>query len=336
MVNVTVYFKENDSACNDVLNLLDELSHEINFGLVKVDINSDFSIKEKYQNDIPLVVVGPYQLKYPTTKQDLWIAIKAAEDRQGKLEMDKNYQKRLKQGSEITKTDNFSLWLSKYYMLLVNIIIFIYIGLPFLAPVLMKNNMEAPAKVIYTVYSSVCHQLAYRSWFLFGEQVFYPKELAHVDNMKPYENYFGADSSDLSESRQFLGNAVMGYKVAICERDVAIYGSMLLFGLIFMLSGRKIKSIPWYIWILVGMVPMGFDGGSQLLSVVQTFFPKWALARESTPFLRSITGLLFGTMTAWYVFPIIEESMIESRSFVLRKIAVINSYKTNILAEKQA
>jgi uncharacterized membrane protein len=238
---------------------------------------------------------------------------------------DKDFQRKVKRGSEITKTDSFTLWLSQKYMFILSLLLFVYVGLPFLAPVLMKNNLNGPASLIYTIYSPVCHQLAYRSWFLFGEQPFYPRALAQVAGVKTYEEVSGTDPANLLAGRQFLGNQDLGFKVAICERDVAIYGSMLLFGILFMLTGRKIKAIPWYVWVGIGMIPMGIDGGSQLFSFAPGFFPSWFPIRESTPFLRTLTGALFGITTTWYVFPIIEESMVESRSFILRKIAVINS-----------
>jgi hypothetical protein len=45
--------------------------------------------------------------------------------------------------------------------------------------------------------------------------------------------------------------------------------------------------------------------------------------RESTPLLRTLTGGLFGWMTAWYLFPMLEETAREARLIVQRKIAVI-------------
>ena len=326
MVNVTIYVKENDPLSDETLHLINELNQELPFVTAKIDIASDNSLLEKYQDLVPLVVVGPYQLKSPISRQDLWIAIKAASDRQDMLgSSDKEYQRRVQRGNEITKTDKFTLWLSHNYLILLNLLLFIYIGLPFLAPVLMENKLEGPAKLIYMVYSPVCHQLAFRSWFLFGEQPFYPRALAQIYGVKTYEEVTGADPANLQAGKQFLGNPVLGYKVAICERDVAIYGSMLLFGILFLLTGRKIKAIPWYVWVSLGMIPMGIDGGSQLFSFGQGFFPAWLPVRESTPFLRTLTGALFGITTTWYVFPIIEESMVESRTFILRKIAVIKS-----------
>ena len=47
--------------------------------------------------------------------------------------------------------------------------------------------------------------------------------------------------------------------------------------------------------------------------------------RESTPIIRTITGVLFGFTTAWYIYPLIEETMLETRRMLTRKIAIINN-----------
>ena len=79
------------------------------------------------------------------------------------------------------------------------------------------------------------------------------------------------------------------------------------------------------VWILFGMVPIGLDGGSQLLS---QFFPQINQLipyRESTPFLRSLTGALFGLFTAWFGYPYVEESMSETRKFMQRRLGIDKS-----------
>jgi len=48
-----------------------------------------------------------------------------------------------------------------------------------------------------------------------------------------YENLVGHLTIDVNEARAYIGNSVMGYKVALCERDVAMYGSLFIFGVVF-------------------------------------------------------------------------------------------------------
>jgi hypothetical protein len=52
-------------------------------------------------------------------------------------------------------------------------------------------------------------------------------------------------------SRSIIGNAKLGYKVAILQRDVAIYLSLAIFGIFFQVTGRKIKGQPWYFWLVL-------------------------------------------------------------------------------------
>jgi uncharacterized membrane protein len=218
-------------------------------------------------------------------------------------------------------------------MLMINLFIFLYAGLPFLAPVLMKANIIAPAKVIYAIYSPLCHQLAFRSWFLFGEQPFYPRDLAGVKGVKTFEEVSGIPASDIFGARDFIGNPVIGYKVALCERDTAIYASMFLFGFLFMITGRRLKTIPWYLWVVFGLIPIAIDGFSQLPGLSGGLLPSWVPIRESTPLLRVITGTLFGGTTAWYLFPLIEESMRETRQFLASKKVIVDQIAFN--EEKQ-
>jgi uncharacterized membrane protein len=185
----------------------------------------------------------------------------------------------------------------------------------------MKENHKTPAQVIYSVYSVFCHQLAFRSYFLFGEQAVYPRELANVPNLLTYEAVTGNSALDTAVARAFQGNEQLGYKLAICERDIAIYGSLLLAGILFQLTGRKLKAIPWYVWVIFAIIPMGLDGGSQLFSLGGTW-PAWFPIRESTPLLRTITGALFGFFTAWYIYPMMEENMKDIRTNLARKLTI--------------
>jgi uncharacterized membrane protein len=189
-------------------------------------------------------------------------------------------------------------------------LLFLFLFVAFLAPVLMKLGFEQPARFIYWIYDAFCHQLTFRSWFLFGPQTFYPRELAGIQNVITYEKATGDFQLDLMFAREFFGNDFMGYKVALCQRDVAIYGSLLLCGLFFQLSGKKIKPLPWYLWVIFGLLPIGFDGITQFGGLGISFL-SWLPIRESTPLLRSVTGLLFGITTSLFMFPMIEENMIQ-------------------------
>lgn len=324
MINVTLYIRDNCPNCEqaiaDLKSLEDSIAHQLNV----VNIENDRGLMEKLGQSLPVVEIGPYHLRAPFTQQDLRIMLSAARDRIEQMERvdQEAYQRRLEKGGRMSATDRVARFLGFHYLALVNLVIFIYVGLPFLAPVLMRADQPLAASLIYRVYSAMCHQLAFRSWFLFGEQAFYPRELAEIHDVMPYEALISSDTVDILEARSFLGNETVGFKVALCQRDIAIYGSMLLFGVVFALTGRKLRSVPWYLWVIVGMGPIALDGFSQLPSLAASL-PDWLPIRESTPLLRSITGGIFGWMTAWYLIPMLEETARDARQLYRRKQGVI-------------
>jgi uncharacterized membrane protein len=324
MITVKIFVNTNDEHIEEIKSQLDALQKPYPHQIVWIKVDQDQVLKEKYGHKTPFLETGPYSLNYPFQEMDLRVTLGAAIDRQRRLEEDgdEGYKTRLARGANISKTDRFSMWLANHYMVIFNLLLAIYVGLPFMAPVLEKNGPAGAANVIYKIYSPLCHQLAFRSWFLFGEQPYYPRTLAEIPGLKTFSRATGLDENDVLVARNYIGDPVHGYKVAFCERDVAIYGSLLLFGVVFSLTGKKIRPLPWYIWIFIGILPIGLDGGSQLTSLIPINL-SWLPIRESNPILRSITGILFGLTTAWYGFPMIEESMRETKRILLTKFAVV-------------
>jgi uncharacterized membrane protein len=213
------------------------------------------------------------------------------------------------QRSFVLATQRFIYWLSKHWLALANLFIIVYLAIPFAAPVFMKVGWTGPAQTIYSIYKPLCHQLAFRSWFLFGEETVYPRV--------EYEDQFGFSDAAWPElfahAREYTGDETVGYKVALCERDVAIYAALLLGGITYaFLRRRGVRAMPFWLFILIGVLPMGLDGGSQFVSLVLPWFP----ARESVWQLRVLTGALFGFSIAWLAFPYIQEGMDETREIL--------------------
>jgi uncharacterized membrane protein len=322
MTTITYYYRKMDDPTGEIKAHLTELGNKLDFSLLDICLDDNPDLTDRFQEEVSSLQIGPYRLRFPFDDIDIQIAVRAYQDRKKLHQNDSEKAAEIKpQPIEISSAERFSYWLSNNYVWFLNIILFLFVGLPFLAPVLMKENHKAPAQVIYSVYSVFCHQLAFRSFFLFGEQAVYPRELANVPNLLTYEAVTGNSALDTATARAFEGNDQLGYKVAICERDIAIYGALLLAGILFQLSGRKLKAIPWYIWVIFAVIPMGIDGGTQLFSLGGTW-PVWFPIRESTPFLRVITGVLFGFFTAWYIYPMMEENMKDIRVNLARKLTI--------------
>lgn len=238
-----------------------------------------------------------------------------------------------RQRTIVLGVDKAVYWFSRHWLAVFNTLAALYVGLPILAPMLMAAGATRPAQAIYTLYSPMCHQMASRSLFLLGEQYAYPRAIAGSD-LRPIDDYLDGlpEFANVSAenwiaftlaARQFLGNEEMGYKMALCARDIGIYGFVLLGGLLYGLLRRRmnVKALPFIAFVIIGMGPIGLDGFSQLFGywatptdgsapgaigeLILRVFP----LRESTPFLRTFTGAWFGLTLVWLAYPHVEEGM---------------------------
>lgn len=200
-----------------------------------------------------------------------------------------------------TFADALVVGFARHWLAIFNLAWLLYVGIPFLAPVLMHWGWSAPAQVIYTVYSFFCHQLPDHSYFLFGN---------HFAPLKPELVAAGLQTGTLFQERAFIGNPEIGYKVAICERDVAIYGSIALAGLIYALIRKQVApiAIKWY---LLFLIPIAVDGLTQMIGL-----------RESNWWLRSITGVLFGVGSAWLAYPYVQGGMDDVIEHEARRLVI--------------
>ncbi|MGB2894974.1 MAG: DUF2085 domain-containing protein [Anaerolineales bacterium] len=312
MIRVTLFTKEDCSLCDEVKSYLLSLEKEVPHTLREVDIDEDPALRKRYLECVPVVQIGPYTLKAPITEIDLKVALNAAAEGHASEETSTSVSR-----GQAVKMNKALLFFSRHWLAIFNLIVLLYIGLPFTTPYLLKAGMTTPARVIYKIYGPLCHQLPFRSWFLLGEQPVYPLEIAGLE-VTSYEEIAGVSSVDLLRDRAFIGNERVGYKVALCQRDVAIYGSIFLAGVAFTFLRHRLKPLPIWAWFIIGIIPLALDGGSQLLSSLPLVsFP----VRESTPFLRSLTGMLFGVANVWMAYPYIEEIMVETQTLVVVKLA---------------
>jgi uncharacterized membrane protein len=336
-LTITLYTRKDCHLCDQAKADLVSLQEKFPHRLVEVDVDSDPVIQKNYGDNVPSVEVGPYRLNSPFDKQKLMMTIGAATDRRGQLDKlgREDHHDRVHRAQVITGADRVMYWLSRHYLAVLNVMMLLYFGLPILAPVLMNAGAKVPASIIYTIYKPLCHQFSFRSFFLFGEQPYYPLKEANVPGVKTLDEVTGFQdlrnptAYSRLQAREFVGNSVVGYKMALCERDMGIYSAIFLFGIIYGLTGRRLKPLHWILWVLIGLGPIGLDGFSQLFSQMEW---SWLVSilpyRESTPFLRVFTGALFGFATAWFSYPYIEESMLETRQFFIKKFASVTQNKT--------
>ena len=138
--------------------------------------------------------------------------------------------------------------------------------------------------MLYRLYAPLCHQLPERSFFLFGSKWTYtlPELIQQVGSEVPL---------------RYVGNPEIGFKLAVCQRDIATYLAMWMAGLVFVLIRHRLRPLSLPLFGLL-CLPIVVDGFGQL-------FALW----DSTPLTRTTSGAAFGLACIWLAYPIIERGM---------------------------
>ena len=216
--------------------------------------------------------------------------------------------------------------LSRNWILILSLVLGLYVGLPFLAPIFMKIGWRGLAGVIYFLYSWLCHQLPQRSYFIFGPKISY--SLAEIQNA--WQN-----TTNPLILRQFIGNSALGWKVAWSDRMVSMFTSIWLFGLLWRPMHQRLKPLPLWVLILF-LLPMAVDGTSHLISdfagIGQGFRDSnaWLATFTNHAFsaifyagdawgsfnslMRLVTGVLFGLGIVWFGYPYLDGILSPMRS----------------------
>jgi len=156
----------------------------------------------------------------------------------------------------------------------------------------MWQRHERPARVIYFFYSFACHQLPERSFFIGPKLTYSLQEIREI---------MGEGADSLLRRRRFIGNEEVGYKMAMCQRDIAIYLTILFAGIAFAFVRDRLEPLSFQAF-LVFCIPIAVDGITQLLGL-----------RESTPPGRVFSGSLFGMALVWLIYPRLEGAFREIR-----------------------
>jgi uncharacterized membrane protein len=213
--------------------------------------------------------------------------------------------------------------MTQHWLLLFLFLYGIFNLLPFAAPVLMKLGWTAAGNLIYDGYSFLCHQMAQRSFFLFGDKLMYNA------NQLPLA-LTGRAGSDTALLRHLRGNEAFGWKVAWSDRMVSLYAGVWFAALVYWIFSRRREIRPASPWLaLVLALPMVLDGGTHMISD-QTggltggfrYTNDWlaALSGHTLPasfymgdslgsfnsWMRLLSGALFATGVVWFCFPYLD------------------------------
>lgn len=224
----------------------------------------------------------------------------------------------------------------RHWLILFFALFGIYNLLPFAAPVAMRLGWTPIGSAIYDLYATQCHQMAQRSFFLFGAQSMY-----NLDELP-----LGLTDKSLSDMlilRGFRGDDVFGWKVAWSDRMVYMYGSLWIVSAVYWVLSRRHTWKPLRIWIAaLLLVPMAVDGITHLLSDGNglsagfRYDNAWLAALTNNVFadsfyrgdtlgsfnslMRFITGVLFAVATGGLVLPLLDREMRRSESALTAKL----------------
>src|SRR3990172_5237364 len=220
--------------------------------------------------------------------------------------------------------NRWAYWLCRHWLLVVSLLLGLYAGLPWLAPLFMKLGWTGAGNAIYLIYTTQCRQLPQRSFFLFLLKPMYSR--AEIQAV------WEATDNPLI-LRQFVGNPEMGWKVAWSDRMVSRYTGLFVFGLLYGLLRKRLKPLSLWGFALL-ILPMVVDGGTHMISdlagIGQGFRDSnaWLAALTNRAFpvnfyagdalgsfnsqMRLMTGVLFGLGAVWLAYPYVESAFADT------------------------
>ncbi|MFH1394486.1 MAG: DUF2085 domain-containing protein [Candidatus Micrarchaeota archaeon] len=158
----------------------------------------------------------------------------------------------------------------------------------------IAHSSEEDSQWLYDAFSMTCHQKLSRSLCLFSGDGYFIADCTEQAGEK-----VGQDN-DIIRAEV---NGKVGYKLAVCARDVGLY-LFLLIGALAYPFFRKLNSdeVPAPIWLVLAIVPFALDGTIQLFSSIA---PGLVGFYESSNMIRLSTGALAGFVASFYVLPVL-------------------------------
>ena len=230
-----------------------------------------------------------------------------------------------------------TLWILQNWVIIFLISFGVFNLLPFIAPIMAKLGVQLFADLIYTLYVPLCHQMAQRSFFLFGSQMMYSPEqlpITLTDNL----------TTTMLALKLFQGNDVIGWKVAWSDRMVYMYGATWLFALLYAGTTRQFKWKRLSVWaFILLMLPMALDGTTHMLSdfngglfagfrytnnwlaeLTSNALPDWFYVGDQlgsfNSLMRLVSGIGFGAAVIGLAFPLIANDVSRNGRLLAQKL----------------
>jgi uncharacterized membrane protein len=144
----------------------------------------------------------------------------------------------------------------RHWLAAVNLALAVFVAGALAAPILTVLGWRGAADALYATYHFACHQWAFRSFFLFAP------------GQPPLAVYSQQRLADLgTDPFSFIGSPDLGWKMAFCERDLAIYIALLAAGLYY----ARRRDLRPASFVLYGIL---------ILPMCWTGFAAWSASRS--------------------------------------------------------
>jgi uncharacterized membrane protein/glutaredoxin len=303
-MRVTIYTKPECHLCEDALDILDRLAPQYDLQITEVNILDDMALYEAFHEEIPVLDIEDGRLgrlKAPLDEASLRTAFEVARRAVPSLESRVQSQ-RPERGSRDLGP---STWDSGPQSEGTLDRVARYIGRHWLMLVSIVLGVFVGLAWLVPVFAAL-------GWW---------------DVANPLYTAYALTCHQLPER----AGTVLGYQVAFCFRNTALYGGAFFFGLLYGAAQRGrlpglgwLKTpIPWWGAVLL-VLPMAVDGTTHLLGLREDMMdmsdPTFgAFFIGSQPlslnwWLRIITGLLAALGAVWFAYPRMERAVEESEN----------------------
>ena len=276
-MRVTIYTKPGCHLCDEALHLIDKMTPRFGIELTEVNIIEDMAVYEEYKELIPVVKVTDARvgrLVAPISEAEMYAYFEMA---RGAMQGGSGAGRSVLPVRE-TAFDRMAKWVGKHWLRLICIVMGIFVGIPWLAPVFASFGWWDAANPIYTAYALTCHQLPERAGNVFGYQVaFCYRNTALYGGVVLFGMFYGMARSGGAGPMRFLKRQLPWWGFVLLLVPIAVDGLTHMFGLR--------EALDWTMDASFG----SFYIGSQPLSL------NW--------WLRIATGLLASLGAVWFAFP---------------------------------
>jgi len=118
----------------------------------------------------------------------------------------------------------------------LNALALVFIIGPIVTPLVLAAGATGGAAALYRFFHLLCHQWAFRSFFVLGPQATFSRDELNALGVDPYT---------------FMGDAQTGWKMAFCERNLAIFAGLLAFGLAYAAARRQLRAASFPEFVLL-------------------------------------------------------------------------------------